>query len=353
MGGGYADGVNSGTNSVFVALKALNPEPFTEVIVGAVTDPGGIMPIAMLNCIPIVADTAPGSYNTGAEQVEACITDLTSAIIIPHIGGEPADIVGIMKVAAKYNLPVVEDCSQSHGAKINGQYVGTFGDIAAYSMMFGKHTCAGGQGGLVFTKNEDLYWSARRAADRGKLFGIKGTNGNVSASLNCNMDELGAAIGRVQLKKQKKIIAGRQAFVATLKAKGLDKLGAVEIPEIADNAEHSYWWWKLRVNADKLSCSKMEFLQAVMAEGVLLAPDYSAALPFTFDWFINRSVFGTSEMPWSSPQYKGNAPREFACPNAKATMASHFNLAVAESWGEAEAESIVAAFKKVEAVLLK
>src|SRR5699024_3815665 len=73
MGGGYADGVNSGTTAVFVALKAINPEPFTEIIVSPMTDPGGIMPIAMLNCIPIVADAAPGQYNTNAEQVEKMI----------------------------------------------------------------------------------------------------------------------------------------------------------------------------------------------------------------------------------------------------------------------------------------
>lgn len=96
LGGGYADGVNSGTNSVFVAIRSLKLEPFSEVIVGAVNDPGGIMPIVMNNCIPIPVDSAPDSYNTGAEQVEAVITPRTSAIVIPHIGGEPADMPGII-----------------------------------------------------------------------------------------------------------------------------------------------------------------------------------------------------------------------------------------------------------------
>ena len=97
LGGGYADGVNSGTNSVYVALKSLDLEPFSEVVVGCITDPGGMMPVTELNCIPVPADTAPGSFNTGPEQIEARITERTSAIVVPHISGEPADMPGIME----------------------------------------------------------------------------------------------------------------------------------------------------------------------------------------------------------------------------------------------------------------
>ena len=110
MGGGYVDAVSSGTAAVFVALRALNIEPFTEVIVGPITDPGGFMPIVMLNCIPVISDATPGSYNMGAKQVEDVISRRTSAILVGHIAGEPADIEGIMEVARRHNVPVVEDC---------------------------------------------------------------------------------------------------------------------------------------------------------------------------------------------------------------------------------------------------
>ncbi len=344
LGGGYADGVNSGTNSVFVAIRSLNLEPFSEVIVAAVNDPGGIMPITMNSCIPIIIDSRPNSYNTGPEQVEAAITPRTSAIVIPHIGGEPADMPGIMAVARKHNLPVVEDCSQSHAAKINGQYVGTFGDVSAFSIMFGKHFCCGGQGGMVFTKNEDLYWSIRRAADRGKPFGIDDSNGNVSSSLNCNMDELHAAIGREQLKKLSDIVARRQKVVQLLKDNGLADLQSITIPEITQGNEHSYWWWRLKVNIEKLTCSKEEFCAAVMAEGVLMNPSYRGALPTICDWFQNRA----DKHPWNNPLYKGDANMEFPIPNAMAVMDNYFNLVIWESWGEKEAKEIVGAFKKIE-----
>ena len=139
MGGGYADAVNSGTSAIYVALRALGVEPFTEVIVSPITDPGAVMPVPLINCIPVVADAAPGCYNTGPDQVAECLTPLTSAIIVCHILGEPADIQGIMKIARKHSIPVIEDCSQAHFAELNGRLLGTFSDVAVFSTMSGKH----------------------------------------------------------------------------------------------------------------------------------------------------------------------------------------------------------------------
>lgn len=352
-GGGYADGVNSGTNAVYVALRAINPEPFTEVIVGAVTDAGGIMPIVMCNCIPVIADVAPGTYNTSAEEIAKVITPLTSAIIVPHIGGEPANMPEIMELARKHGIPVIEDCSQSHGAEIKGRKVGSFGDIAAFSMMFGKHICTGGQGGVVFTRSEDMYWKIRRAADRGKPFNIKNSKGNVFAALNCNMGELEAAIGRAQLKKLDDIIA-RRTEVARLIGERLAASKSVIIPEVPSGVKHSYWWWRLKINLDALpSKDKFAFLGAVIAEGVVMIDDYSFAMPSTFDWYTKRSVFGSSQYPWSAKEYKGDAGRQFPLPNTRQTMAEHFNLFIHESWGDVEAEAIAEAFLKVEHAMCK
>ena len=345
MGGGFADGVNSGTNAVFTALRALELSPFSEVIVSAVTDPGGIMPIVLNSCIPVVADTAPGKYNTGPEEVAARITPQTSAIVVPHIGGEPADIKGIMEVADRHGLPVVEDCSQSHAASVDGRYVGTFGTYGAFSTMFGKHFCTGGQGGLVFSKTEDLYWRGRRAADRGKPFAIDNPQGNVLPALNCNMDELGAAIGRVQLKKLPSIVSARRAFVAVLREKGLSDLKAVAIPEVPAGHECTYWWWRLGIRLEALSCTREEYFDALRAEGVSVNPSYRAARPDLGPWFQNRAV----SHPWNNPLCKGDPCRDFPCPNADRAMEENFNLIVYESWGEEEAEMIVDAFRKLDA----
>lgn len=345
MGAKYADGTNGGTNSVYVALKALNLPPFSEVIVGCVTDPGGMMPIVINNCIPVPADTMPGSFNTGAKEIEARITDRTSAIVVAHIGGEPADMPAIMKVAKKYNLPVVEDCAQSHMAQINGKNVGTFGRYGAFSLMFGKHMCTGGQGGAVICNTEEDYWNERRAADRGKPFNLPAGSTNCTPALSCNMDEFHATVGRVQLKKLANIVARRKAVVAKLKTKFFDSSKSVTVPGIKKGFDHCYWWLRLKFNAEAMKCTKEEFCAALTAEGLYIIPNYTGALPAKMDWFKNHAKCH----PWNNPLYKGNARKEYPTPNCDQAMKDHFILYLFESYGAKEIDMIAKAFKKVEA----
>lgn len=344
LGGGYADGVNAGTNAVYVALKSLDLPPFSEVIVSCVTDPGGMMPITELNCIPVPADTEPGSYNTGAEQIAARITERTSAIVVAHIAGEPADMPGIMQVAKKYNLPVVEDCSQSHMALIEGQKAGTFGTIGAFSLMFGKHMCAGGQGGAVFTKDEAQYWKIRRAADRGKPLNMPGCT-NVISAINCNMDELHAAIGRAQLKKLPGIVERRWKFVQMMMDRNFDKLAGIYLPQqdLRKGFQSCYWWWRLRFVAEQMRCTREEFVEALSAEGLAVIPNYRTAIPARMTWFQNRS----SKHPWNNPLYQGNPDAVYETPNCDQVMNTDFQFFFNESYTEKEADKVINAFKKV------
>ena len=352
LGGGYADGVNGGTNAVYVALRAINPEPFSEVIVSAVTDPGGMMPIPMCNCIPAVADVAPDSYNTCAEEIEKLITPLTAAIIVPHIAGEPADMREIMALANRYGLPVIEDCAQAHLAKLDGKPVGTWGTYGAFSTMFGKHFNTGGQGGMVFTKDEDKYWKVRQVADRGKPFGLPAGSTNCIAAINCNLQELGAAIGRVQLTKLASFGERRREVVRKL-TEGFAEIPSVKIPKLVDGAECVYWFWRLGVNLDGMDCTKDEYVAALSAEGVPLNPTYRAALPSTADWFKNRRAFGTHGFPWTSPEYKGTMNRDFEIPNALAVMTRQYNLSLNESWTDEDIANVLAAYRKVDAAFRK
>ncbi|MFH1970627.1 MAG: DegT/DnrJ/EryC1/StrS family aminotransferase [Verrucomicrobiota bacterium] len=346
MGGGFADAVNSGTTAVYVALRALNPEPFSEVIVGPITDPGGIMPIPLLNCIPVIADAAPGRFSPGPKEIEAVITPRTSAIVVAHIFGEPADMPGIMKVARRHKLPVVEDCAQAHGARLKGRLVGTFGDIAVFSTMFGKHHCTGGQGGVVFTRHEKLYKEARRASDRGKPFGLPKGADNAIASLNFNLSDLAAVIGSVQLRKLPMIVSRRRELASRI-AKGLRGLKAVSLPPQVAGAKPSYWYLRLRFNPKAVTCDKATFCRALTAEGVYgLAERYINPCHMQ-DWYRRRRVFGTSGLPWTAPQYRGNPDRTFPCPNALAALDAHFILTLFESWGNQEAADIVAILQKV------
>jgi perosamine synthetase len=352
LGGGYTDAVSSGTAGVYVALRALDPEPFGEVIVGAVTDPGGMMPIPLLNQIPVVADTVPGSFNTGPEQVEALLTPLTRAIVVAHIAGEPADLPGILALAHGRGIPVIEDCSQSHGASLHGRLVGSFGGIAVFSTMFGKHHSSGGQGGLVFTQDEELYRRIRRASDRGKPFALPEGSTNALASLNLNLNDLAAAIGRVQLRKLPAILGRRREIVSELVA-GLQGLDCVSLPPLLDGAESSSWFLRLRYHSEAARVDKETFCRALAAEGLPVMADYSAALPHMMDWFVNRRVFGSSGYPWTSPEYvrlsTHDPDRVFPCPNALAAIDAHFNVMFHEDWTSADVADALTIFRKVAA----
>lgn len=363
LGGGFADGVNSGTNAVYVAVRALELEPYSEVIVPPVSDPGGIMPVALSQLIPVPADSAPGSYNPSAEQIAARITPKTRAILVAHISGIPVDMEPVMALAREHGLKVIEDCAQCHGARYQGRMLGSIGDIAAFSTMFGKHHATGGQGGVVFTKDEALYWSVRRHADRGKPFGVTlgGTagsgvgvgasaGGNGLAALNCNMDEIHACIGREQLKKLAGFIQKRRKFAQAVEAQCASSVGLrmVGDPPYGENA---YWFLFFRFDASAYRVDKATFVEAMVKEGFPMEPHYFY-VPIRQPWALHPHVFGdgSSALPWSAAGKSSTPP---PLPNIEATDAAHVRMGIHEGWGQAEADDFGVALRKVDAVFRK
>ncbi|MFW6163825.1 MAG: DegT/DnrJ/EryC1/StrS family aminotransferase [Planctomycetota bacterium] len=350
LGGGFADAVNSGTTALYCALRALELEPFTEVVVGPITDPGGMMPVPLMGCIPVVPDAEPGRYNTGPAQIAEVLSPLTSAIVVAHVGGEPVDMPAVVALARERGIPVVEDCAQAHLARLGGRSLGTFGDLAVFSTMFGKHHCTGSQGGLVFTRDERLYQRVRHAADRGKPFGLPEGATNCLASLNFNLDEIGCTIGLCQLRKLPDIVRRRREVVAKL-TEAFAEVDSVVVPPQVPGAEPSWWFWRLDAAIEKLTCDKATFCAALRAEGIPLTADYRH-MPHRQDWYRRRAVFGSSGLPWTSPLYKGDRDRAFPCPNALAATDRQFNLAVHEAWTDREIADTLAALRKVEAAYL-
>jgi dTDP-4-amino-4,6-dideoxygalactose transaminase len=342
-GGGFAAAVNSGTNAVYVALRALDLQPGAEVIVPPITDAGGSMPVALLNCIPVPADSAPGSLNVSVDQVRAAITDRTAAIVIAHISGHAVDLDPILELAAERNIPVVEDCAQAHGALYKGKPVGTFGAIAAFSTMFGKHHATGGQGGVVFTRDTLLFARARQVIDRGKPVSALGTHGNIVASLNFNQDELSMAIGRVQLAKLPGALAARRQFAKQVE-EGLQGVEGVRLVADAEDTAGAYWFLCLQLDEAKLACDGQQFALGLELEGI---GGVSAGYPFfptDHPWHRDAVVFGASGMPWSLRQEK---PLRYELPNAHAANKRMVRVDVHEQLGPTEARDLVAAVRKL------
>jgi len=346
LGGGFADGVNSGTNALFVALAALDLPPYSEVIVPPITDAGGAMPVAILNGIPVPADCAPGGFNAGPAEIEARITPRTRAIIVMHAAGLPVDMDGVLEVARRHNLPVVEDCAQAHGSTYKGRPVGTFGDTAAFSTMFGKTHAFGGQGGVVFTKDETRWQRIRELADRGKPCGRAPGVRNVVATLNFNTDELHCVIGRAQLKKLPAMMRRRREIgnrIATA-CRGLEAIRMVEgIP----GSDPVYWFVVFKYPQDRFRVGKAEFVTALQAEGIPFEADYNF-LPMQYEWARNRHCLGTSGHPWNSPQYTGDPATPYPTPVAEEMIRTHFRLPINEGIDDETVEQVIRALGKIE-----
>jgi len=346
LGGGFADGVNSGTNALFVALASLDLPPYSEVIVPPITDAGGVMPVAMLNCIPVPADCAPGGFNAGPTEIEARITERTRAIVVMHAAGLPVDMEGVMEVARRHNLLVVEDCAQAHGSTYQGKSVGTFGHVAAFSTMFGKTHAFGGQGGVVFTTDETRWHRIRELSDRGKPVGRAEGVRNVVATLNFSTDELHCTIGRAQLKKLPSMIQRRREIGDRI-AEACRNLEAIRMVEGLPGTEPAYWFLVFHFPAERFSVSKEEFVAALQAEGIPFEPTYNF-LPMQYDWARERHCLGTSGHPWNSPQYEGDPNASYPTPVAERMIKTHFRLPIHEGVDEEAVTHIIQALEKIE-----
>jgi dTDP-4-amino-4,6-dideoxygalactose transaminase/predicted dehydrogenase len=343
LGGGYAHAVNSGSNAIYVALRALDLEPGSEVVVPPITDPGGVMPVPLTMCIPVPADSQPGSILTSAEQIKAVLSDRTSAIVVAHMGGHPVDMDPILELAAERGISVVEDCAQAHGAVYRGRMVGTLGTIAAFSTMFGKQHSTGGQGGVVFTKDPLLLARAKRVADRGKPIGTPYVNGNVMAALNFNQDEISMAIGCVQLAKLPASIKMRRAFAERVAA-GLEETNGISLIGDSPGCTSSFWYLMMRIDQTKLCCDSTDFAAALTREGIGGAyPGYSV-YPTDQPWYKEGVVFGRSGLPWSLNQ---ESPRLFELPNAHQANRITVSVGIHESLRTRHADELVKAITKI------
>lgn len=349
FGMAYATAVSSGTAAIHTALGALRLDIGSEIISSPITDPGAVAPILWNNCIPVFADADPETFNMDPNSIAQRITDKTRAIIVGHIAGQPCDMDPIMELAEAHNLVVIEDCAQAHDAEYKGRKAGTIGHIGAFSLMSGKHITSGGQGGMVITDDEEIYWNAKRFADRGKPFNSKEKR-NLFLGLNYRMTEIEAAIGRVQLRKLPGIVEKRQELVAALEERIAD-LEAVRLGKVIDGAKSSYWFLLLRVDDSKLSVSKDEYAEAVAAEGIPAIPRYGIPI-YEAPWIRDRETYGQSQCPWVCPFYGREVEYEGSCPGAQQAIENHMWVGLHECYTEREVEDIAKALRKVEQAYL-
>ena len=218
----------------------------------------------LLGAKPVFADVDLNSGCISLESIEPLINSKTKAISVVHLGGWPAEIEQICKLAKQHNLFVIEDCSQAHGAKIkskNGwKSVGSFGDVSTWSFCQDKIMTTGGEGGFVSTSNlsiRDICWYLK---DHGKtLNAIKAQEKKVGfkwlhdeIGSNYRLSEMQSAIGRIQLKKLEEWNKIRSFNAAILKSE-LQNISVVRLPVIDQKIRHAWYKFYCYLNLQALS----------------------------------------------------------------------------------------------------
>lgn len=195
LGAKHAIGVNSGTDALVIALRALGIGPGDEVITTPFTFFATAESISMVGAKPVFVDIDLGTLNMDVDGIEAAITERTRAIIPVHLYGRPVDMTRVMALAEKHSLKVVEDCAQSFGARWEGRQTGTIGHLGAYSFFPSKNLGAYGDGGLIVTNDDSLADIARML----RIHGSRKKYHNETIGYNSRLDTLQAAILRIKL----------------------------------------------------------------------------------------------------------------------------------------------------------
>ena len=189
IGAKYCVGVGNGLDALVMALKALDIGSGDEVIVPANTFIASVLAISYAGATPVLVDPEADTFNIDPEKIEAAVTDRTKAIIPVHLYGQACKMDRIVEIAEKYDLKIIEDCAQAHGATYKGKTTGTFGDAAGYSFYPGKNLGALGDAGAVVTDNEALEKKIRALGNYGSDYKYH----HIYKGNNSRLDEMQAA----------------------------------------------------------------------------------------------------------------------------------------------------------------
>jgi len=206
----HAIGVNSGTSALHLALLGAGIEPGDEVITVPFTFYATAAAIGYIGAIPVYVDIDPRTFNLDVTRVEAAITERTRAILPVHLYGQPADMDPILEIARRYNLVVIEDVAQAHGAEYKGRHAGSIGDIGCFSFYPTKNLGAAGEGGMVTTNNSEY---ARTIAML-RNWGEEHRYYPVLKGFNYRLPAIQAAILRVKLRRLNLWTDTRRALAA-------------------------------------------------------------------------------------------------------------------------------------------
>ncbi|MGB9740667.1 MAG: DegT/DnrJ/EryC1/StrS family aminotransferase [Candidatus Bathyarchaeia archaeon] len=241
----HAIAVNSGTAALHLAVVAAGIKQGDEVILPSFTFVATAEVILAAGAKPVFVDIDPETYNISVEKIEKTITKKTRAIVPVDLYGLPSDMKQIREIADKYELKVVEDAAQAHGASYMGKPPGTFADAACWSFYASKNMTTG-EGGMITTNDDELAEKIRFMRSHGEAEKYK----SIMLGYNYRMPEIEAAIGYVQLKRLQLFLAKRRENARKL-AEKLESAKELQLPKEPKECKHSWYLFTVRLKNAK------------------------------------------------------------------------------------------------------
>jgi dTDP-4-amino-4,6-dideoxygalactose transaminase len=333
-GNRYCITTNSGTAALHMGLVACGVGAGDHVLVTAYSWAASSFCILHHNAIPVFVDIDFDTINMDVDKIEAAITPRTKAIVAVHLNGVALNMEKVMEIAKKYNLKVIEDACQSHGAKYNGKKAGTFGDTAAFSFTQNK-MLASGEGGLFVTDDPKKLGPARELFSQ-KFDPRHSAHEEYHASLGWKYrnNDIIAALGRSQLMKLDGYLQIQKdnAMAFQNKIKHLESKGLI-LPVEPEGHTNIWYEYVCRLDMDKLGWTgdpavfRDAVLAAIQAEGAG-AKYYQRWILPQKTIFQNKDAYGLGT-PWSidnSGDGVDYSPEQF--PMALKHASTHFGMSL-------------------------
>lgn len=264
----YSLTTSSGTTALHLALVSMGIGPGDEVIVPDLTFAASANTVIHTGAKPVFVDIDKYTWTIDPKKIEEKLTKNTRAIMPVHLYGHPCDMDPIMEIAAHHELFIVEDCAEALGAKYKGELVGTFGDIACFSF-FSNKIITTGEGGMVITKNPDLYEKMLIWRDHGMSKARR--YWHEVPGFNYRMTNLQAAVGLAQLEQIDSFLDKRREIAEHYGAH-LKGVAGLTLPPEKSWAKNIYWLYSILIDESEVGISRDELIKGLECEGIETRP---------------------------------------------------------------------------------
>jgi len=260
----YGIATSSGTAAIHLALATLGIGQGDEVIVPDLTFAATINAVIYTGAKPVIVDITPDYWCIDPIMIKKNITSHTRAIILVHLYGHPCDIDAIMEVAEKYDLYVIEDCAEAHGAEYKGRKVGSYGHISCFSF-YGNKIITTGEGGMCLTNDEEITEKMRILRDHG--MNPKRRYWHDIIGFNYRITNLQAALGVAQLTKINRFVEEKRRIAKTYAEELVSIKGITLHPEMSW-AKCVYWLYSILIDDRKLVMTRDNLAERLKIEGI-------------------------------------------------------------------------------------